>query len=124
MPHQNQSWAPNPNQNQRPQFNQAPQAATYQAAQAAQAQPLSDQELAFDLLYQEKALLVNTASQVLEAAHPGLRQALNDCYLQMGQDQLEIFHLMNQKNWYQTKPAQAQDIQTAKQKFQQMRNTI
>lgn len=124
MPHQNQSWAPNPNQNQRPQFNQAPQSSTWNAAQAAQTQPLTDQELAFDLLYQEKALMVNVASEVLEAAHPGLRQVLNDCYLQMGQDQLEIFKLMEQNNWYQVKPAQAQDIQTAKQKFQQMRNTI
>ena len=122
MPHQNQSWTPNPNVNQRPQFNQAPQDASWNGAQAAQ--PLSDQELAFDLLYQEKALMVNIASEVLEAANPSLREALNECYLQMGQDQLEIFQLMNQNGWYQVKPAQAQDVQTAKQKFQQMRNTI
>ena len=88
------------------------------------AQPLSDQELAFDLLYQEKALLVNTASQVLEVANPNLRQQLNDMYAQIGQDQLEIFKLMQQNGWYQVKPAQAQDLQTAKQKFQQMRNTL
>ena len=104
---QNQPW--NQSQNQ---FHPIP------------SQPLSEQEVAFDLLYQEKALLVNVASDVLEVAHPGLRQVLNDCYLQMGQDQLDIFNIMNQKNWYQTKPAQPQDIQTAKQKFQQMRNTI
>ncbi|MBE5782616.1 MAG: spore coat protein [Clostridiales bacterium] len=87
-------------------------------------QPLSEQEVAFDLLYQEKALLVNTASQVLEAANPDLRRVLNDMYTQIGQDQLEVFKLMQQNGWYQVKPAQAQDVQTAKQKFQQMRNTL
>ncbi len=89
-----------------------------------QPQPLSDQELAFDLLYQEKALLTNLASEVLEASHPGMRQVMNDCYNQIGQDQLAIFSQMQQQGWYQTKPAQAQDVQTAKQKYQQMRGTL
>ena len=89
-----------------------------------QPQPLSDQELAFDLLYQEKALLTNLASEVLEASHPGMRQVMNDCYLQVGQDQLAIFDQMQRQGWYQTKPAQPQDVQTAKQKYQQMRSTL
>lgn len=109
MHQQNQPWNQNQNQNQ---FQQTP------------TQPLSDQELAFDLLYQEKALMANIASEVLEASHQGLRQVMNDCYLQMGQDQLEIFNLMQQNGWYQTKPAQQQDVQTAKQKYQQMRGTL
>lgn len=96
----------------------------YQPQGAPDAQPLSDQELAFDLLYQEKALMTNIASEVLEASQPGIRQVLNDTYMQMGQDQLQIFQLMQQCGWYQTKPAQPQDVQTAKQKFQQMRNTL
>lgn len=92
--------------------------------QAAPVQPLNDQEAAFDLLYQEKALLVNIASEVLEVANPGLRQVLNDMYHQIEKDQLEIFKLMQQRSWYQVKPAQAQDLQAAQQKFQQMRNTL
>ena len=83
-----------------------------------QAQELSDQELAFDLLYQEKALLANIASEVLEASQPGMRQVLNDCYMSIGQDQLEIFNQMQQQGWYPVKAAQAQDVQTAKQKYQ------
>ena len=106
MNQQNQTW----NQNQN--------------AQAGQNQPLSDQELAFDLLYQEKSLLANIASEVLEASQPGMRQVLNDCYMQIGQDQLAIFNQMQQQGWYPVKPAQQQDIQTAKQKYQQMRGTI
>ena len=94
-----------------------------QNQQAAQ-QPLTDQELAFDLLYQEKALLSNIASEVLEASQPGMRQVLNDCYLQIGQDQLSIFNAMEQQGWYPVKPALQQDIQAAKQKYQQMRGTI
>lgn len=106
MNQQNQTW----NQNQN--------------AQMAQSQPLSDQELAFDLLYQEKSLLANIASEVLEASQPGMRQVLNDCYMQIGQDQLEIFNEMQRQGWYPVKPAQAQDVQTAKQKYQQMRGTL
>ena len=106
MNQQNQTW----NQNQN--------------AQAGQSQPLSDQELAFDLLYQEKSLLANIASEVLEASQPGMRQVLNDCYMQIGQDQLAIFNEMQQQGWYPVKPAQAQDVQTAKQKYQQMRGTL
>ncbi len=106
MNQQNQTW----NQNQN--------------VQAGQNQPLSDQELAFDLLYQEKPLLANIASEVLEASQPGMRQVLNDCYMQIGQDQLEIFSQMQKQGWYPVKPAQAQDVQTAKQKYQQMRGTL
>ena len=89
-----------------------------------QGKPLGDQELAFDLLYQEKALLSNIASEVLEASQPGMRQVLNDCYMQIGQDQLEIFNQMQQQGWYPVKPAQPQDVQTAKQKYQQTRQTL
>ena len=99
---QNQTW----NQNQ--------------IAQARQNQPLSDQELAFDLLYQEKSLLTNIASEVLEVTQPGIRQVMNDCYLQIGQDQLNIFNQMERQGWYPVKPAQPQDVQTAKQKYQNM----
>ena len=61
--------------------------------QANATQPLSDQELAFDLLYQEKALMANIASEVLEASHQGMRQVMNDTFMQIGQDQLQIFLL-------------------------------
>ena len=91
-----------------------------QNAQAGQNQPLTDQELAFDLLYQEKSLLTNIASEVLEVTQPGIRQVMNDCYLQIGQDQLNIFNQMERQGWYPVKPAQPQDVQTAKQKYQNM----
>ena len=110
MNQQNQPW----NQNQNPQFGSRPQNTA----------PLTDQELAFDLLYQEKALMANITSDVLEASHQGIRQVLNDTYMQMGQDQLQIFQLMQQNGWYQTKPAPQPELQTAKQKYQQMRQGL
>ena len=85
-------------------------------------QGMTDQELAFDLLYQEKALMANISAEVVEGSQSGLRNVLNDMFMQMGQDQLQIFQVMNQKGWYQLKPAQPQDIQTAKQKYQNMCN--
>lgn len=115
MNQQNQSWGQqntwNPNFAQQNTGKQA-------------APPLGDQEIAFDLLYQEKALMANIASDVLEVSQQGLRQVMDDTYMQMGQDQLQLFDLMQQNGWYQTKPAQQADIQTAKTKYQQMRGTL
>ena len=105
-------------------MNQQNQTMNQNTNQQSAQQPLNDQELAFDLLYQEKALLANIASEVLEASQPGMRQVLNDCYMQIGQDQLSIWNVMEQQGWYPVKPAQPQDVQTAKQKYQQMRGTI
>ena len=105
-------------------MNQQNQTMNQNTNQQSAQQPLNDQELAFDLLYQEKALLSNIASEVLEASQPGMRQVLNDCYMQIGQDQLAIFNQMQQQGWYPVKPAQSQDVQTAKQKYQQMRGTL
>ena len=87
-------------------------------------QGMTDQELAFDLLYQEKALMANISSEVVEGSQPGLRNVMNDMFMQMGQDQLQIFQVMNNEGWYQLKPAQPQDIQTAKQTYQQMRQGL
>ena len=87
-------------------------------------QPLTEQEMAFDLLYLEKALMANIGSQILEVASQGLRNIMNDCFLQTGQDQLDVFNVMQQNGWYQTKAAQSADVQQAKQKYQQMRGTL
>ena len=97
---------------------------TQQTPQNQNAPALTDQELAFDLLYQEKSLMANISSEVVEGSQPGLRNVMNDMFMQMGQDQLQIFQVMNNEGWYQLKPAQPQDIQTAKQKYQQMRQGL
>lgn len=95
-----------------------------QAAQCPSCQNLTDQERAMDLLCHEKALMGTLASMVTEAANPALRRVLNDLYLQVGQDQFALFQQMQQKGWYEVKPAQANDIQAACQKFQQMKCSL
>ena len=97
---------------------------TQQRTTGQQQTALTDQELAFDLLYQEKALMANISSEVVEGSQSGLRNVMNDMFMQMGQDQLQIFQAMNNQGWYPLKPAQPQDIQTAKQKYEQMRQTL
>ena len=86
--------------------------------------PLSDEERAFDLLYQEKALMANLASDMPEVTPVGMRQVMQDSFSQMGQDQLQIFNLMQQQGWYPVKQAQSQDVEGAKQKYGQMRGTL
>lgn len=86
--------------------------------------PLSDQERAFDLLYHEKALMANVASDLQEVSPVGMRQVMQDCFSQISADQLNMFQLMQQKGWYPTKPAQEQDVQTAKDKYGQLRGTL
>lgn len=88
------------------------------------AQTLTDQERAMDLLCHEKSLLGSLSAMVTEAANPSLRRALNEAFLQVGQDQFALFQQMQQSGWYQVKPAQAQDIQTACQKFDQMKCSL
>ena len=68
----------------------------WQNQQPAQQTHLSDQELAYDMLYQEKALMSNISSEVVEASHMGLRTVLNDAFMQIGQDQLKIFEAMHE----------------------------
>lgn len=88
------------------------------------AQPLTDQERAMDMLCHEKALLGTLTTMTTEAANPALRRVLNDIYLQVGQDQFALFQQMQQNGWYEVKPANPQDIQTACQKFDQMKCSI
>lgn len=97
------------------------QATTQTNAACPSCQALTDQERALDLLGHEKATLSTLTTMVAEAANPALRRVLNDAYLQVAQDQYALFQQMQQRGWYEVKPAQAQDIQTACQKFGQMK---
>lgn len=91
---------------------------------AAQNQPLSEKEISFDLLYNQRDLMNCVTKGMEEASTQALRQVMQDTYRQLEQDQLSIFSVMQQQGFYQTKPADAQDLATAKQKFQQMRASL
>jgi len=85
---------------------------------------LSEKDLLNDLLNQEKQLISTYSTYISEASCTNLRQVLTDQFNQTVQDQFEVFDHMRKKGYYQTKDAQAQEVQQSKQKFQQMQSEL
>lgn len=89
-----------------------------------QSTEMTEQELLNDLLIQEKEIAKNYTTFITETSCPNMRQVLTDNLNCSLQKQYEVFNIMNNKGWYQTKDAQDQDVQQAKQKFQQLNQQI
>lgn len=85
-------------------------------------QNLTERELLTDLLHTEKDMAKTYAGSVTESASPKLRQLLIRHMTECAEDQLCVFNEMQSRNMYPTKPAQQQDIQTAKQAMQQLQS--
>ena len=85
---------------------------------------LSEQDLLNDLLTQEKQFISAYSTFISEASCPNLRHILMTNFDQVCEDQYQIFDLMRQKGYYQTKDAQDNEVNTAKQKFSQMKNQL
>mgnify|MGYP004712704785 CR=1 FL=1 len=68
--------------------------------------------------------MANISTEVVEGSHAGLRKVLNDMFMQIGQDQLQVFQLMNEQGWYQTKPAPQPELQTDTQIYHNMRQGL
>lgn len=81
---------------------------------------LSEQELLNDLIMQEKQITGAYATYIAEASCPNLRNILTQNMNEAFQGQYQVFDIMRKKGLYPTKDAQQQDVQQAKQKFQQM----
>jgi len=85
---------------------------------------LTDQDRLEDMLSQEKYLIGAYSTFIPEATCPQLRQVLtanlNDC----AQNQYAIFDQMNQMGMYPVKPAPAQEIDAARQKFAQLKQQM
>lgn len=111
------------NQNTRNMAGSQPWQQDKSMAQAAQ-KPLTEEEMAFSLLFDQKDLMSNTVAGLEEIGQKALRQVVCDTFHEMEQDQLDLFAIMQQQGWYETKPANAQDISAAKQKYQQIRGTM
>lgn len=117
---QNQTWN---NQNARNMAASQPWQKEQSMGQAAQ-KPLTEEEMSFDLLFGQKDLMSCTVAGIEEISHKPLRQVVFDAFQEIEQDQLDLFAIMQQQGWYETKPANAQDIAAAKQKYQQIRATL
>ncbi len=85
---------------------------------------LSDQDRMEDLLSQEKYLISSYSTFIPEASCPNLRQVLSTNFNDCVQNQYSIFDKMSQMGWYPTKPAPQQEIDAARQKFQQMKGQL
>jgi len=85
---------------------------------------LNDQERMEDMLTMEKSLIGNYGTLIPEAACPKLRQVLtlnmNECLA----NQYCVYDEMNKQGWYPQKTAPAQEVEAARQKFQQMRQQM
>jgi len=82
---------------------------------------LSDQDMLTDILCTEKQMMETYNMSITESSCPNMRSVLSGIYGQTAQDQLHTFEQMKSRGWYQTKDAQDQDVQQAKQKMEQVR---
>lgn len=84
----------------------------------------TEKELMNDLLTSEKQVTSAYNVGITEASCPNLRQHLTKCLTDTQEIQYQIFNAMKQRGWYQTKPAQSQDVQSAKTKYNQMKSEL
>ncbi|SES87624.1 Coat F domain-containing protein [Natronincola peptidivorans] len=84
----------------------------------------SEKELMNDLIASEKQVTSAYNVGITEASCSNLRQHLTKCLNESQEIQYQIFNAMEKRGWYQTKQAQAQDVQNAKTKYTQMKNQL
>lgn len=85
---------------------------------------LSQQDLINDLLISEKQICSAYNTSITETSCPNLRQHLTKSLVGCQKIQYKIFNAMEQRGWYQTKPAASQDVQNAKNKYNQIKSDL
>lgn len=85
---------------------------------------LSDQDRMEDLLSQEKYLISAYSTFIPEASCPELRQVLSTNFNDCVQNQYSVFNKMQQLGWYPSKAAPQQEVDAARQKYQQMKTQL
>lgn len=82
---------------------------------------MSQEELLTDLLTTEKQMVKDCAGDITETSCPNLRNVLLSNMTECATDQLAVFEQMKSRNMYATKDAPDTEVQTAKNKMQQLR---
>ena len=82
---------------------------------------MTEEELLSDFLSQEKQLVKDYAGDITEASCQNLRQLLLNNLNECSCDQLAVFEQMKQRNMYPTKDAPDNEVQTAKQNMQKLK---
>ena len=85
---------------------------------------LSEQDIMNDLLTMEKQITSAYNTGITEASCQNLRQTLTNNLVETQQLHYTIFDTMKKKGWYQTKDAEDQDVNNAKNKFTGMKNQL
>ena len=85
---------------------------------------MGEKEILNDLLNTEKQMIGTYSTAVTESSCANMRQVMLKNIEQLSNDQLAIFNTMVSKGYYQKKDAQDQEVQQAKQKFQQMQSQL
>ena len=85
---------------------------------------LNEQEIMSDLLTSEKQITSAYNTGITETSCPNLRQHLTKCLTGTQEIQFQIFNAMQQRGWYQTKPAPSQDVQSTKTKYNQVKSEL
>lgn len=83
--------------------------------------PMTEQEILTDLLTQEKQCVKDYAGNITEASCKNLRQLLLSNLTECSTDQLAVFEQMKSRNFYKTKDAPDNDVQTTKQEMQTLK---
>ncbi|MEW9123256.1 MAG: spore coat protein [Thermotaleaceae bacterium] len=84
----------------------------------------TEKELMNDLLMSEKQVSSAYTVGITESSCSNLRDVLMSCEQNVLQTQEEIFNAMNQRGWYPIKKAASQDVQNAKNKYNQMQSQL
>jgi len=82
---------------------------------------MTQQELLSDLLGQEKQLVKDYAGNITESSCQNLRQLLLSNMTECSTDQFAVFGEMQRRQMYETKKAQASEVQSTRQKMQQLK---
>lgn len=85
---------------------------------------LTEQDTMNDLLAMEKQIISSYNVGITEASCPDLRQTLTNSLIGSQQMQFEVFDTMRKQGWYQTKNAQEQDVTSAKNKYNGIKNQL
>lgn len=78
---------------------------------------LTEQEVLTDLLTSEKHTTSTVNTFITESTCANLRQNLKDILQEEHSIHENLYNIMNQKGWYPTSDAQAQEVQKTKDKF-------
>jgi len=85
---------------------------------------MTEKDIMDDLLLSEKHGTEAYTTGITESSCPNLRQILNKCEQNIFKSQENIFNAMNQRGWYKIKKADSQEVQNAKNEYNQIQNEL